>query len=54
MEYTVFAIEGGYLDDSSDTITIKGVKDHELPGLIRLFTTGQNNLDVVIRRSDEE
>ena len=33
MEYTVFAIEGGYLDDSSDTITIKGVKDHELPGL---------------------
>ena len=30
MEYTVFVIDGGYLDESSDTIMIQGVKDHEL------------------------
>ena len=49
MEYTVFVIDGGYLDESSDTIMIQGVKDHELLGLIRTMTTGQNSFDVVVR-----
>lgn len=49
MEYTVFVIDGGYLDESSDTIMIQGVKDHELLGLIHTMTTGQNSFDVVVR-----
>ena len=49
MEYTVFVIDGGYLDESSDTIMIQGVKDHELLWLIRTMTTGQNSFDVVVR-----
>lgn len=53
MEYTVFVIDGGYLDEQNDTIVIQGVKEIALPDLIRLFTTGDNNFDVVIRHSAE-
>lgn len=54
MTYTVFVIDGGYLDESADTIMIQGVKDYELSGLIHTMTTGENSFDVVVRPSSEE
>jgi hypothetical protein len=54
MKYTLFVIDGGYLDDANDTVTIQGVRECELPALLRLFTAGKNNFDVVVRRSEEE
>ena len=33
---------------------IKNILESELPGLIQLFTTGKNDFDVVVRRSDKE
>lgn len=54
MEYTVFVIDGGYLNDGNDTIAIQGVIESEILGLIRLFTTGENNFDLVIRSSVKE
>lgn len=54
MEYTLFVIDGGYLEDNSETIAIKGVLEGELPSLIQLFTTGENDFDVVVRRSNKE
>ena len=54
MKYTLFVIDGGYLDDANDTVTIQGIRECELPALLRLFTAGKNNFDVVVRRSEEE
>lgn len=54
MKYTLFVIDGGFVDDDTNTITIKGVLESDLQFLIKLFTSGENDFDVVVRRSEKE